>query len=51
MFEAVAKQVAALRIPLDRLIAAGVVASFLWLLLQDRIQPLAVYLLQLYLTL
>jgi len=51
MFEAVAKQVAGLRIPLDRLVAAGVVVAFLWLLFQDKIQPLAVYLLQLYLTL
>ena len=51
MLQAVAKQVASLRIPLDRLVVVGVVSSFLWLLLQDRIHPVVVYLLQLYLTL
>ena len=39
----------ALRIPTEPLLAAGTLAGFGWLLLQDRIHPLAVYLLQLYL--
>jgi hypothetical protein len=51
MFQAVAREAAAIRLPLDRLVGASVVASFFWLLLHDRIHPIAVYLLELYLTL
>jgi len=51
MLQAVARQIAELRIPLDRLVGAGVVASFFWLLLRDRIHPVVVYALELYLTL
>lgn len=39
-----------LRIPLDRLLAIGSVASFAWLLLSDRVPPLVVLLLELYLS-
>jgi hypothetical protein len=51
MFQAVAKRAVSRRIPLDRLVGAGVVASFFWLLLQDRIHPVVVYALELFLTL
>ena len=51
MLEAVAKQLALVRVPVERLVGAGVVASFLWLLLQDRIHPVVVYALELYLSL
>jgi hypothetical protein len=51
MLEAVAKQLAQVRVPADRLVGTGVVAAFLWLLLQDRIHPVVVYALELYLSL
>lgn len=51
MLQAVARQAAAIRLPLDQAVGASVVAAFVWLLLHDRIHPLAVYLLELYLTL
>jgi len=44
------RQALAPRIPLDRVLAAGSVASFAWLLLSDRVPPLVVLLLELYLS-
>lgn len=38
------------QVPAQLLFGVGTVASFLWLLTQDLVEPLAVYLLQLYLT-
>jgi hypothetical protein len=51
MLQAAARHLASVRVPLDRLVGAGVVASFLWLLFQDRIHPVVVHVLELYLTL
>ena len=51
MLQAVARHAASIRLPLDRFVGVSVVAAFFWLLLQDRIHPLAIYLLELYLTL
>jgi hypothetical protein len=51
MRHAVAQQLASIRLPLDRIAGAGVVASFFWLLFQDRIHPVVVYALELFLTL
>jgi hypothetical protein len=51
MSNSVAKPaVAALRdLPLEKILGASSVAAFLWLLAQDRIHPVMVYLLELYL--
>ena len=38
------------RVPTQLLISAGTLTSFAWLLLQNKIHPIFVYLLQLYLT-
>ncbi len=38
------------RIPVQVLLSAGTLASFAWLLLQNKIHPIFVYLLQVYLT-
>jgi hypothetical protein len=51
MHDAAARPAASIRLPLDRVAGASVVAAFAWLLLDDRIHPLAIYLLELYLTL
>jgi hypothetical protein len=50
MLEFTKKLVAVPEIPLHWLAAAGTVAGFGWLLLQDRIHPLVVYCMQLYLS-
>jgi hypothetical protein len=50
MLQSAVRQASTLRIPVDRLLAAASVASFLWLLLSDRIHPLVVMMLELYLT-
>jgi hypothetical protein len=50
MLQAAVRQATTLRLPVDRLLAVGSVASFLWLLLSDRIHPVVVLLLELYLT-
>ena len=42
--------VAVPRVPAQVFLSAGTLVSFGWLLLQDKIHPLVVYLLQLYLT-
>jgi len=51
MLQTAARQIASIRVPLDRLVGLSVVASFFWLLFQDRIHPVAIYLLELYLSL
>lgn len=51
MLQAAARQIAAIRVPVDRLVAFAVVASFFWLLLQDHIHPVVVQILELYLAL
>ena len=38
------------KIPVNVLLSAGTLASFAWLLLQNRIHPAVIYLLQVYLT-
>ena len=51
MLEAVRKRVATLPdLPLQLILAAGTLASFSFLLVQDQIHPLFVYFLQVYLT-
>ncbi len=50
MFATLAKPVATLRaLPIDKALGAASVLSFLWLLAQDRVHPLMVYLIELYL--
>ncbi len=49
MLTSVARTNALRALPLDKIVGAASVASFLWLLAQDRIHPLFVYLLELYL--
>ncbi|MBZ0090432.1 MAG: hypothetical protein K8H90_08655 [Thermoanaerobaculia bacterium] len=50
MFTSIAKPVASLRaLPLDKALGVASVASFFWLLAQDRVHPLMVYLVELYL--
>jgi hypothetical protein len=49
--QAVRKHASAVsELPLQMILAAGTVASFGWLLVQDQVHPLFVYFLQLYLT-
>lgn len=50
MLESVRQSVALPRVPVRVLFSAGVVGSFAWLLSQDLIHPVVIYLLQLYLT-
>lgn len=51
MLESARKYVVALpKVPAHFLLSAGTVASFAWLLLQNRIHPIVVYVLQVYLT-
>ncbi len=38
------------RVPTQLMLSVGTIASFSWLLLQDKIHPLVIYLLQAYLT-
>lgn len=51
MLQLVARHLSSVRVPLDRVVGAGVVSAFFWLLLGDRIPPATVYLLELFLTL
>lgn len=52
MLDSIRKAVPAVSpISIDWLVAVGTVATFLWLLVQGTIQPLAIYLLELYLAL
>ena len=51
MLQSARNRVVALpRIPTQTLLSAGTLASFGWLLLQGKIHPLVIYLLQIYLT-
>lgn len=51
MLESVRNRVVALpRVPTQVLLSAGTLATFGWLLLQNKIHPIVIYLLQLYLT-
>jgi len=50
MFASLAKPVASLRaLPVEKALGAASVVSFFWLLAQDRVHPLMVYLVELYL--
>lgn len=49
MLESVRKSVAAPQIPAKVVFSAGTLGSFLWLLTQDLIHPIVIYLLQIYL--
>ncbi|MCM2269722.1 hypothetical protein D3C83_261540 [compost metagenome] len=51
MIQTAARQLASLRLPVDKLVGISTVTAFFWLLAQDRIHPVAVYLLELYLSL
>jgi hypothetical protein len=50
MLQAAVQQLATWRVPGDRVLGIGTVASFLWLLLSDRIHPVVVLALELYLS-
>ena len=50
MLQSIQKTVPTLRVPALPLLSAISIAAFSWLLISDSIQPIAVYLLQLYLT-
>lgn len=44
------REVAVTRVPAQVLLSTATLASFVWLLLQNKIHPIVVYLLQIYLT-
>ncbi len=50
MLESVRKIAAVPEVPVRVLLAVGTIASFGWLLAQDRIHPIVVYCLQVYLS-
>ncbi len=50
MLQSLRKAVPVAEVPVEWLLAAGAVVSFGWLLVQDRIHPLGIYLLQFYLS-
>ncbi len=50
MLETLARRLTLLHLPIDRIVAVVTVGGFLWLLLDDRIHPLAICLLQAYLS-
>lgn len=50
MIDTLRKQLSIPQIPVRALSSAGVIGSFVWLLANDLIHPVAVYLLELYLT-
>lgn len=51
MLESIRKNVVALpKVPVQMMLSIGTVASFVWLLLLDRVPPIVIYLLQVYLT-
>jgi hypothetical protein len=50
MLHSAVRHATTLRLPLDRVLAVGSLASFAWLLLSDRVPPLVLLLLELYLT-
>lgn len=49
MFQAVAKQDLVRRIPLDWVVAASTLGAFAWMLVQGRIHPVMVAVVELYL--
>lgn len=50
MLDTLRKQLSIPQIPVRALSSAGVIGSFVWLLANDLVHPVAVYLLELYLT-
>jgi hypothetical protein len=50
MLDSARKSLVIPRVPVQTMLSAGTIVSFLWLLAQDAIQPLLLYALQLYLT-
>lgn len=50
MLESLLKQLTVPHVPVRALASTGVLGGFVWLLAQDLIHPLVVYLLELYLT-
>ena len=50
MFETVRRAVPISALPVDGLVAVGTGAAFFWLLAQGYIRPLAIYMLELYLS-
>lgn len=51
MLESARKYIGALpTVPAHVLLSAGTIASFGWLLLEDRVHPIFIYVLQIYLT-
>jgi hypothetical protein len=50
MLESLRRSVVIPQLPVSALLSVATVASFGWLLVQDAIQPLALFLLQVYLT-
>jgi hypothetical protein len=51
MLESINRTVALYRVSLDNAISVGVILTFLWLLIDDRVPPFLIYLAQLYLAL
>ena len=49
MLQSVRKIISIPELPVQTLLSAGVLVSFLWLLLHNRIHPVIIYCLQLYL--
>lgn len=51
MLESIRRRVQTVpRVPTEALLSAGTLTSFVWLLLQNKIHPIVIYLLQVYLT-
>lgn len=50
MLDSLRRSVAIPRVPLSAVLSVGTVGSFCWLLAQGAIHPLALYILQVYLT-
>jgi hypothetical protein len=50
LLQSIRKAVPVAEVPVEWLLATGTVVSFGWLLVQDRIHPLVIYCLQLYLS-
>ena len=50
MLQTAVRPAATFRVPFDRLLGVAAVGSFAWLLLADRVPPLVVLLLELYLS-
>ena len=51
MLESIRRRVQTVpRVPAEALLSVGTLSSFVWLLLQNKIHPIVIYLLQVYLT-